>query len=462
MKATIKPLLLALSFLPALLWAEDTATNSVDQANSADQSNLVEQTIQAQQQSAEHNALREQQFALTAAEVEAKRQQLEAIKQQLEQQTEALNQQFNANEDELARLEEKLRLETGSLGELFGVVRQVAKELQLEGEQSLVSISNPTFSELLDDIVAATVLPSIEQLNALWLGMQTDISAGAELQQLTLRVLTSKGDVAEQSVYRLGNVALIGEQGFLKWDAKQQLASAYLKQPDNAPTLNGISELIETGLQSLAIDPTLGVMLEQLGNTPSLSDRLAQGGVVGKVILALLLLGLAIGGFHGWRLFTIGQKITQQLKSTDQPGDNPLGRILSVYNEEQSQTLEALELRLLEAIVDEQQGLEKGLSMIKLLAALAPMLGLLGTVTGMIETFQMITQFGNGDPAIMANGISMALITTVLGLVAAMPLLLLHNLLSSQADHIRVVLEKQGIGLVANKAESAQEAAYVA
>ncbi|MCL4124191.1 UNVERIFIED_CONTAM: hypothetical protein GTU68_045636 [Idotea baltica] len=91
--------------------------------------------------------------------------------------------------------------------------------------------------------------------------------------------------------------------------------------------------------------------------------------------------------------------------------------------------------------------------MLKLLAALAPMLGLLGTVTGMIETFQVITQFGNGDPKVMAGGISMALVTTVLGLVAAMPLLLTHNILSSQAESIRTILEKQGLSLVAEQAE---------
>lgn len=147
-----------------------------------------------------------------------------------------------------------------------------------------------------------------------------------------------------------------------------------------------------------------------------------------------------------------------QLKTPERHGDNPLGRVLSVYDKEKHRSVEALELRLLEVVVDEQSHLEKGLSMLKLLAALAPMLGLLGTVTGMIETFQVITQFGNGDPKVMAGGISMALITTVLGLVAAMPMLLAHNILSSQAESIRTILEKQGIGLVAAQAENDQAA----
>jgi biopolymer transport protein ExbB len=196
-------------------------------------------------------------------------------------------------------------------------------------------------------------------------------------------------------------------------------------------------------------------MLEQLALTPSLQDRLEAGGVVGKVILGLLAIGLIIALVRGIALAVARQKIRSQLKKPEQPGNNPLGRVLAVYNKEQAQSVEALELRLLEAVVDEQTHLEKGLSMLKLLAALAPMLGLLGTVTGMIETFQVITQFGNGDPKVMAGGISMALVTTVLGLVAAMPLLLAHNLLSTQAENIRNILEKQGIGLVAEQAEKA-------
>lgn len=193
--------------------------------------------------------------------------------------------------------------------------------------------------------------------------------------------------------------------------------------------------------------------MEQLALAPTLKQRLEAGGVIGKIILLLLGVGLIIAVYRGITLAIARQKIQQQLKNPHQVGNNPLGRVLSVYNKEHTRSVEALELRLLEAVVDEQTGLEKGLSMLKLLAALAPMLGLLGTVTGMIETFQVITQFGNGDPKVMAGGISMALVTTVLGLVAAMPLLLAHNILSSQAENIRTILEKQGIGLVAEQAE---------
>ncbi|WP_246749593.1 MotA/TolQ/ExbB proton channel family protein, partial [Vibrio cholerae] len=154
----------------------------------------------------------------------------------------------------------------------------------------------------------------------------------------------------------------------------------------------------------MKVDPSRGVLLEQLALTPTFSQRLQAGGVIGNVILVLLGVGLIIALYRGAILATLRQKIKAQLKNPEQPGNNPLGRILAVYNKEQQRSVEALELRLLEAVVDEQNHLETGLSMLKLLAALAPMLGLLGTVTGMIETFQVITQFGNGDPKVMAGG----------------------------------------------------------
>jgi biopolymer transport protein ExbB len=204
----------------------------------------------------------------------------------------------------------------------------------------------------------------------------------------------------------------------------------------------------------MALDVTRGDLIAQLANVPTLQDRINHGGIVGQIIIGLLVVGVLIGVVRGGALLLTNAKINKQLKSAETPTeDNALGRILSVYQQDSSPNVEALELRLLEAVMDEQQHLERGLSMIKLLAALAPMLGLLGTVTGMIETFQTITQFGNADPRVMAGGISMALITTVLGLIAAMPLLLIHNVLSSKAESVRNILEKQGIGLVAERAE---------
>ncbi|MHC6527346.1 MotA/TolQ/ExbB proton channel family protein [Vibrio proteolyticus] len=414
---------------------------------------LVNKAAQEAKQQQAHNVQRETGFKQTEKELAALRAQLVAKRNAIQADTDALAKQFSDNEDTLARLEEQLRLETGSLGELFGVVRQNAKELDSELKSSVISWDHNQYNSVVDEIVAAKSLPSMKQLQGLWLAMQDQINASAEVTTGTLNFINGDGATEQVNAARIGAFGLVTEQGYVHWNGQRQDAIAYVKQPDNAPTLSVASQLASGETQHLALDPSRGIMLEQLAQEPTLADRFDAGGVVGKIIIALLLVGLGIALFRGASLSIARQKIRQQLKTPDQPGNNPLGRVLSVYNKEQNRSVEALELRLLEAVVDEQTGLERGLSMLKLLAALAPMLGLLGTVTGMIETFQVITQFGNGDPKVMAGGISMALVTTVLGLVAAMPLLLAHNILSSQAEAIRNILEKQGIGLVAAEAE---------
>ena len=410
---------------------------------------------------ASHNVVREADFKKTEQELRAIKMQLEAKRKSVQNATDVLTKTFSDNENKLARLEEKLRLETGSLGELFGVVRQNAKELGAELSSTVNSVDRAEHTTSVEQIIDAKSLPSMRQLSGLWMSMVEQIQASSELSKSQIAFINGEGNTQNVNAYRLGSIGLVTDQGYVSWNTEREDAIAYLKQPENGPTLTSLSALANGEVANVVVDPSRGFMLEQLALTPSLSDRLQAGGVVGKVILGLLAIGLIIALVRGVSLSIARQKIRAQLKNPEKAGDNPLGRVLAVYNKEQNQTVEALELRLLEAVVDEQTHLEKGLSMLKLLAALAPMLGLLGTVTGMIETFQVITQFGNGDPKVMAGGISMALVTTVLGLVAAMPLLLAHNILSTQAENIRNILEKQGIGLVAEQAEKTTESSAV-
>ncbi|EPE2683458.1 MULTISPECIES: MotA/TolQ/ExbB proton channel family protein [Vibrio] len=411
---------------------------------------LLQKAQQENRQQQSHNVARESGFKQTEQDLQAIKNKLVAERAALQAEADSLSVTFGENEAELAQLEEKLRLETGSLGELFGVVRQNAKELESELKSSVTGVDANSYQKDIDAIVAAKSLPTLTQLQAMWRSMEEQIKASGEMANVSFILLNGEGREQTVSGVRLGSMALLDDTGYVKWNGQRGDAVNYLRQPENGPTANTISS---GDIDALVIDPSRGILLEQLANSPTLADRLNAGGVVGKIILGLLAIGLLIALVRGASLMISRQKIMKQLKTPAQPGDNPLGRVLAVYQKDKHRSVEALELRLLEAVVDEQTHLEKGLSMLKLLAALAPMLGLLGTVTGMIETFQVITQFGNGDPKVMAGGISMALVTTVLGLVSAMPLLLAHNVLSSQAENIRSILEKQGIGLVAEQAE---------
>ncbi|EOX3359861.1 MotA/TolQ/ExbB proton channel family protein [Vibrio cholerae] len=440
---TLKKTTLALALsLPFAFASVANASNS-----------LVQQATQEKAQQQQHNQQREAGFVQTAQELQAAKAELLAERNRLQKEADQLSSQFSDNENTLARLEETLRLETGSLGEMFGVVRQNAKELQSELDQSVTGVEPRAHQQSIDDVVAAKTLPSMAQLRGLWQAMSEEIRASGQIQTTEIQWLNGQGETQTVPALRLGSLGLISEQGYVKWDNARQQALSYQQLPSDFPTFSHIRTLVDGDVVTMKVDPSRGVLLEQLALTPTLSQRLQAGGVIGNVILVLLGVGLIIALYRGAILATLRQKIKAQLKNPEQPGDNPLGRILAVYNKEQQRSVEALELRLLEAVVDEQNHLETGLSMLKLLAALAPMLGLLGTVTGMIETFQVITQFGNGDPKVMAGGISMALVTTVEGLIAAIPLLLAHNILSAQAEAIRNILEKQGIGLVAQQAE---------
>ncbi|MBL4830461.1 MAG: MotA/TolQ/ExbB proton channel family protein [Aliivibrio sp.] len=403
----------------------------------------------SQQIEKQHNISRESSSKQTKLQLQAALNQLEKKRQKVETQNRRLAEQFSLNEKSLAEKEQQLQLETGSLGEMFGVVRQVAKEVDVDLKLSLATIEQAGLIAAVKQVISTDALPSLELLSSLWKTMEQQIRASGEIVAVDFDYIDGNGSQAIKQGLRLGDIALVGSQGYLNWNSEQGKATDFLAQPAGMPTAASI-----TSASTLLLDPTRGQLLAQFEFQPTIQQRIEQGGVVGSIIIALLVIGLLIALYRGAVLLKIQTQISKQLKNPDRITDNPLGRILNVFKSEKKQTIESLELRLLESIIDEQQGLEQGLSMLKLMAAIAPMLGLLGTVTGMIETFQVITEFGNSDPKVMAGGISMALMTTVLGLVAAMPLLLAHNLLSSRAEAIKGTLEKQSVSLVAERAEA--------
>lgn len=398
---------------------------------------------------------REAKFASQEQQLRELKQQLAEKKRHLTEQNARLREAFTNNEKNLSQLEQKLALESSSLGEVFGVVRQHAKELNSELEGSISGVGQADVISDLARIINANSLPNLEQFTQLWHGLEQQIEQSGLLQTVAIDTVENDGVIGVKRAQKLGSVALIGEGGFLEWNSQLEQARTLTVQPKGSATLSDLNNSAASEFITIALDPTRGQLLNQLSLQPTVVDRIKAGGIVGTIILVLLAIGLVIALARGVVLFTIHRQVHAQLKCPENPQNNPLGRVLAIYDAEPNRTVEALELRLLEAILDEQSKLEKGLSMLKLLAALAPMLGLLGTVTGMIETFQVITLFGSGDAKVMAGGISMALVTTVMGLVAAMPLLLAHNILSTQAENLRNVLEKQGVALVATKAESA-------
>jgi biopolymer transport protein ExbB len=211
------------------------------------------------------------------------------------------------------------------------------------------------------------------------------------------------------------------------------------------------------GFSPFGIDPTGptgGTFLSALINTPTLSERFEQGGQIG---LAIGIVGVFAILLAIWRLIVltgVNARVNSQLKADQANANNPLGRVLMVHEQNPTMDTETLELKLSEAILKEVPKIEFGLNLLKIIAAIAPLMGLLGTVTGMIITFQAITIFGAGDPKAMAGGISGALVTTVLGLLVAIPTVLLHTVANGQAKKVIHVLDEQSTGLIAEHTEA--------
>lgn len=416
---------------------------------------LVEQTRTARAAEARENEARVQRFQ---ADLARQQQLLAEAKAALAEQTRLADRQsteFDANERKLGELQAQLDAKAGNLGEMFGVVRQVAGDVSSIALNSLVTVQYPERQEPLAALAGSKVLPSIEELETLWFEMLREINESGKVARFQSAVVAPDGSETQREVVRVGSFNVVAGDRFLSYITGETKLTELSAQPESRYRNHaGRVAKAESGYVTTAIDPTRGALLAVLVQAPDLGEQIQAGGLVGYVILALGLFGLLIAIERFVALSAVGAKIGAQRKQLDKPVDsNPLGRVLNVYYKDTAIDHETLELRLDEAVLREIPALEVRLPWLKILAAVAPLLGLLGTVTGMILTFQQITLFGTGDPKLMAGGISQALVTTVLGLVVAIPMVILHSWLHGRSKAMVQVLEEESAGLIAENAE---------
>jgi len=390
------------------------------------------------------NAKQEQARLLANAEAALARE--EATSQRLEQ-------TFADNEIQLAQLTEALATKLGTLGELFGVVRQVAGDTRSNVEESLTSLQLGTErADFLLELGKSKKLPAIADLERLWYELQREMTESGKVTRFNTPVISGQGESTDQEVVRVGTFAAVSDGRYLVFEEGK------LKELGKQPEARFTSpiaafESATAGLNQLAIDPSRGQILKLLVNTPTLWEQLEYGGAVGYTIIGLGGITVIIGLILWFLLTMTSRKVSAAQKNPVASEDNPLGRVISVYEGNSSADPETLELKLDEAIMRETAKLERFIWLIKVVSVVAPLMGLLGTVTGMIRTFQMITLFGTGDPKMMASGISEALVTTMLGLMAAIPLVLLHAAVANSSKRVVDILEEQSTGLVAARAE---------
>ncbi len=384
-----------------------------------------------------------------------------------ERRSDQLETTFEENELLIADVTEQLDARLGSLRELFGVLQQVAGDARAQFENSFTNVEYPDRATFLTDLAAkmgsSSQLASIEEIERLWFELQREATEQGKVKRIPdYRVITTDGQESFEDVIRVGTFNVVADGRYLSHNPETNSLSELQRQPEGGRFTGSTSDLVRaapgSGVVRFGLDPTSGVILSALVETPNITERINQGGIVGYVIIALGILGVLLSAERLISLTIAGRKVKAQLESNTPSDGNALGRVLQVYHNNREADTETLELKLGEAILKETPALQRGILFIKVISVVAPLLGLLGTVTGMINTFQAITLFGTGDPKTMAGGISQALVTTVLGLTVAIPTVLLHTIVSGRSKTITQILLEQTAGIVADQSEKTQSA----
>lgn len=423
---------------------------------------LLEQVRQGRTRDAQENSERVLKFE---AEQE-RRQELLAMaraEQELEERrSNTLEQSFEKNEYRIAEARETFLEHLGELHELYGVLQQAAGDASVQFRDSMTSVQFLGRTELLDDFVQrmarGTRPPSLTDMERLWFELQREIIESGRVARVSAAVIDAAGGISKRQVVRVGPFNLISGGKYLEYVPETGHVVELPRQPGGRfQALAAGLEQAHDGLLPFGLDPSRGRLLSLLIQKPSWQEQVEHGGVVGYLILALGALALLIAFERLLSLSLIKAKVKRQMLQLGTPGNNPLGRVLRIYHANPNTDQETLELRLAEAILKEKANLLKRLAFLKIIAVVAPLMGLLGTVTGMIITFQAIALFGTGDPKLMAGGISQALVTTVMGLCVAIPIVLLHTLATGLAQRLAQLMEEQATGIIAEQAEKNQD-----
>ena len=415
-------------------------------AQSPDLNALLREVEQAARQGGEINREREARFLRDRSKQQALLREAEAEQKQAQARIDAIRKRFEAQQQEIQALKTQLRDNVGELDQMYAGIRQTASDLRSTASESLITAQTPERLDLLDRLAERNELPEIGDLEALWVTMLEQAVEAGRSVRFDAQVVRPDGVGQTQSVVRVGPFTAMSDGEYLSLDADGRLV-ALPQQPSWgwARTASAF-EAADSGVVPVKVE----------GERPDLLERIRQGGAVGFLILVIGFIGIVIALVQ-WRYLSSagGRMRRQQADRANPKPNNPLGRLLLTFSDDAAPTddPELVELRLSEAVLKETPRIERAQSLVKLFAAVAPLLGLLGTVTGMIATFQAITVFGTGDPKLMAGGISQALVTTVLGLVAAIPLLFLNSLLVARAKVLIQMLDEESAVMLADRME---------
>ena len=460
MKSLYKlPIVLVL--MTSFIFAQD-ATEEVEEVSTVEALLMLVKEGKTKEQAA--NTERENKFL---ADKNKQASILAAEKRELARQekiADTLEAEYKKNEEILRVKEEAYNKELGSLVELFGHLQSSAGEAAVQFSGSLTGAEYGQdrvrfLNDLTGKMSETTELPTIREIEGLWYELQREMVASGQVISFTTSVIDVDGETSECNVTRIGLFNAVCDGKYLEYATSKgqyaflprQPAGRYTKTAKKIGNANA-GDQVKFGIDPTG--PTGGSLLANLIQTPSLLERAQQGREVGYAIIAVGIIAVIFAFYKLYSLYNIGTAVRKQANQDVADASNPLGRVLKVGKDNFDKDIDTLELKLAEAIMAERPAIDQGIGFIKIISVIAPLAGLLGTVTGMIVTFQMITLYGTGDPKLMAGGISQALVTTVLGLLVAIPTSLLHSFTQSSARGIISILEEQSTGILAERAES--------
>jgi biopolymer transport protein ExbB len=460
MKSLYKlPIVLVL--MTSFIFAQD-ATEEVEEVSTVEALLMLVKEGKTKEQAA--NTERENKFL---ADKNKQASVLAAEKRELARQekiADTLEAEYKKNEEILRVKEEAYNKELGSLVELFGHLQSSAGEAAVQFSGSLTGAEYGQdrvrfLNDLTGKMSETTELPTIREIEGLWYELQREMVASGQVVSFTASVIDVDGETSECNVTRIGLFNAVCDGKYLEYATSKgqyaflprQPAGRYTKTAKKIGNANA-GDQVKFGIDPTG--PTGGSLLANLIQTPSLLERAQQGREVGYAIIAVGIIAVIFAFYKLYSLYNLGTAVRKQANQDVADASNPLGRVLKVGKDNFDKDIDTLELKLAEAIMAERPAIDQGIGFIKIISVIAPLAGLLGTVTGMIVTFQMITLYGTGDPKLMAGGISQALVTTVLGLLVAIPTSLLHSFTQSSARGIISILEEQSTGILAERAES--------
>ena len=380
----------------------------------------------------------------------------------LEREAARLEQKFEANEALLVVAEEQLRERLGSLNEIFGHLAGNTTEARNIMEQSITAAQ---FGKDREEFMTALgskmnegiKLASIEELETLWYELQREINASGEVVKFNTEVITTDGNVENRDVVRVGNFNVVSDGQYLTYSPSRGTYSELPSQPAGRYT-SQTSDILDgdTFPVQFAVDPTGpqgGSLLASLISMPSTWGKMQEGGPVGYMLMAIGLLATLLFIWRFYELWNIRGGVIAQSASSTLSNDNALGRILKIAEDDKEADTETLELKMAEQILKERPTVEGLNWVLKIVSVVAPLMGLFGTIIGMIETFTMITLIGTGDPKTMASGISTALVTTWLGLMVAIPTTFMYATVNNISRGILGTIEESSTGMAAKRSE---------